>query len=179
MNRRDFITCAAAVLAGAAAPGVARAAGQLGQERRLSLIHARTGERFNRVYFAGGVYDDSAASELDRLMRDYRAGETTPMDVRLYDLLATVQAALDKPGPLYVTSGYRTVATNQQLQAEGRNPAQNSLHLYGMAADVYAPGNSVQALESMAVTLAQGGVGAYPRAGFVHMDVGRVRRWRR
>jgi uncharacterized protein YcbK (DUF882 family) len=46
-----------------------------------------------------------------------------------------------------------------------------------MAIDVRLPGRSLETLRDSARSLQRGGVGYYPRSGFVHVDVGRVRCW--
>ena len=47
----------------------------------------------------------------------------------------------------------------------------------GKAIDVAIPGVQIRALRKVALSLKRGGVGYYPRSGFVHLDTGRVRRW--
>jgi uncharacterized protein YcbK (DUF882 family) len=55
--------------------------------------------------------------------------------------------------------------------------ADNSLHMRGQAMDVMLPGRSVAQLRAAGLELGMGGVGYYPRTGFVHLDTGPVRRW--
>jgi len=47
----------------------------------------------------------------------------------------------------------------------------------GMAIDVRVPEYSLKRLHKTAVAMKAGGVGYYPKSGFVHIDVGRVRYW--
>ncbi len=49
----------------------------------------------------------------------------------------------------------------------------------GRAIDIYVPGGSLAALRRTALALKRGGVGYYPRNGFVHLDVGPIRYWER
>lgn len=49
--------------------------------------------------------------------------------------------------------------------------------MQGEAIDIRIPGVPVSKLRDLALSLHRGGVGYYPRSGFVHVDVGRVRRW--
>jgi uncharacterized protein YcbK (DUF882 family) len=51
------------------------------------------------------------------------------------------------------------------------------MHIEGKAADIHLPGVALASLQSAALELSEGGVGYYPRSGFVHVDTGRVRRW--
>ena len=74
-------------------------------------------------------------------------------------------------------SGYRSPATNAMLAARSGGVGKRSFHMRGMAIDVSLPGHSVADLRRAALALRAGGVGYYPRSGFVHVDVGRVRSW--
>ena len=55
--------------------------------------------------------------------------------------------------------------------------AKNSYHMYGKAIDIYVPGCRLSRLRRQALRLRAGGVGYYPKTGFVHLDVGPVRQW--
>ena len=173
LSRRRFLAaalCAPALIR----PGRVFAASEA---RSLTLRHARTGERFDGVYSENGGYLPDAADALDRLLRDYSADESIVMDVRLFDALSALQAEIGGE-TLYVTSGYRTERTNRRLRARGEGAARNSLHVQGMAADIYARTVSTSQLERKALALGVGGVGGYRAAGFVHVDVGAVRHWK-
>lgn len=49
--------------------------------------------------------------------------------------------------------------------------------MQAMAIDIRVPGVSTTQLRDAALRLHEGGVGYYAREQFVHVDVGRVRRW--
>jgi uncharacterized protein YcbK (DUF882 family) len=55
--------------------------------------------------------------------------------------------------------------------------AANSLHPRGMAVDLRVPARPLLRVRAAALALRRGGVGDYPESDFVHIDVGRVRRW--
>jgi len=55
--------------------------------------------------------------------------------------------------------------------------ARKSLHMKGYAADIRISGMPLAQLRQIAVDLNRGGVGFYPTSDFVHVDIGRVRRW--
>ena len=78
--------------------------------------------------------------------------------------------------PLYVTSGYRCPVYNRRVGGE-----KNSQHQLGNAADVKALQIPLRTLYEKAEGLAEfGGIGLYPEAGFVHVDVRtEVARWGR
>jgi uncharacterized protein YcbK (DUF882 family) len=146
-------------------------------KRELRLSHLHTGEKLNTVYWAEGRYLDEPLAEIDWLLRDFRTGEVKPIDRKLLDLLSLVRGGLDSSGSFEVVSGYRSPATNRMLAKQGKGVARKSLHMEGMAVDVTLPGRSLDRLRRVATALKQGGVGYYPKSGFVHLDVGRVRTW--
>jgi uncharacterized protein YcbK (DUF882 family) len=47
----------------------------------------------------------------------------------------------------------------------------------GKAIDIAIEGLATSTIQQAALAMARGGVGHYPDPGFVHVDVGRVRRW--
>ena len=49
--------------------------------------------------------------------------------------------------------------------------------MQAMAIDIRLPGVRTADLRDAALALHRGGVGYYAQSGFVHVDVGRVRRW--
>ncbi|MDZ4319271.1 MAG: DUF882 domain-containing protein [Phenylobacterium sp.] len=51
------------------------------------------------------------------------------------------------------------------------------MHMDGLAMDIRMPGVDLARLRDAAWRLQAGGVGYYPGSDFVHVDVGRVRRW--
>jgi len=54
--------------------------------------------------------------------------------------------------------------------------AENSQHLYGRALDVRFAARVPEAVAA-ARAMKRGGVGWYPRSGFIHLDTGPVRNW--
>ena len=146
--------------------------------RRIDLRRAATGERFNGVYFAAGRYIPDALAHLDWVLRDVHADRAAMMDLALVNLLCLMNSAM--PGrELIVTSAYRTRATNDRLRRRTGLAARNSLHLHGMAVDFYCQRVPPRAIARLARRFDVGGVGRYDRLGFVHVDVGVSRYWRR
>ncbi|MCP5367202.1 MAG: DUF882 domain-containing protein [Hyphomicrobiales bacterium] len=160
----------------AAAPARPRPAAAAG-DRTLAYLNLHTGEKVTATYWADGAYLDDGLGEMDRVLRDFRTGEVTDMDRRLYDLLHALRRRLDTDAPFHVISGYRSPRTNAALAQAGGGVAKRSLHMRGMAIDIRVPGRSLKALHRAARSLRGGGVGLYPRSNFVHVDVGRVRYW--
>lgn len=176
MERRRFLKYGlAAPLALAPAPALARIVG--GPPRRLAFDNLHTGERLNLTYWADGAYIADSLASMNVLLRDFRTGETKAMDLRLFDLLYALRRKMDSAAPFGVISGYRSPKTNAALRRKSRGVAKHSLHMRGMAIDIQLPGRALPDLRAAAIRLARGGVGYYPRSGFVHVDVGRVRSW--
>lgn len=177
--RRGFLKAGALVLGGCIFPQVVLGAakGMLPSERSLSLYNPHTGESLRTVYWSKGQYLAESLAEINRILRDYRTDEVVSIDTGLLDLLHTIHHHTGSREMLHIISGYRSPATNRHLRENGRGVAKNSLHMEGLAADILLPDRSLSALRRTAVALKRGGVGYYPRSGFVHVDIGQVRYW--
>jgi uncharacterized protein YcbK (DUF882 family) len=146
-------------------------------ERKLAFHDLHTGESFSAVYRVGGRYVPEAIAEMEHLLRDFRTGEQTSFDRRLFDLLHRLQHTVGRGRPYQVISGYRSPKTNAMLAARSGGVAKRSYHMKGMAIDVRVRGVSTRELREAALKLRKGGVGYYPKSDFVHLDVGPVRHW--
>ena len=175
--RRRFILGFAAPLALALVGLPPRQAEAARRQRSILLHHCHTGETLKTVYFADGRYLPEALRAVTRHLRDWRDGTTRPIDPRLLDLLWSLRRKLDVDAPVEVFCGYRSPETNAMLRRRSRGVARNSLHMQGMAIDFRVPSRSLRAVRAAAVSLKAGGVGYYPRSGFVHVDTGDVRYW--
>jgi uncharacterized protein YcbK (DUF882 family) len=145
--------------------------------RRLSFENLHTGERLQAAYWQDGGYDPAACRKIDWILRDHRAGLTTPIATNLLDLLHAIRGKLSTDEPFQVISGYRSPGTNAHLARMSSGVASNSLHMQGLAIDVRLPGCALSRLRDTAKALKVGGVGYYAKSDFVHIDVGRVRYW--
>ena len=145
--------------------------------RTLQFHNLHTGEGFNGAYWANGNYMPDALAEIRTVLRDFRTGDEHEIDRRLLDLLTVLHSRLETTEPFEVISGYRSPKTNAMLRELSGGVAAHSLHMEGMAIDIRVPGRSLPNLRDGALSLGQGGVGYYPASDFVHVDVGRVRRW--
>lgn len=165
----------------AAAAAVGAPAGQalanLGPVRKLGFHNLHTGESLETAYWEGGTYVPDALSAVNRVLRDFRTGEIHPIEPKLLDLLTHLQAKLGVSRPFQVISGYRSPATNAKLHAASNGVATKSLHMQGKAIDIRLSGVELADLRDAALDLQLGGVGYYPGSDFVHVDVGRIRRW--
>lgn len=144
--------------------------------RTLNLYSINTGESLKLVYWVDGIYINSSLEEINHLLRDYRSGEVAPIDIRLLDVLYMI-TKLSERERIVVVSGYRSPSTNLYLHMKKRGVAKDSYHTLGKAVDIRVEGLSLQSLKDIALSLKAGGVGYYPRSGFVHLDTGAFRYW--
>ena len=172
--QRRQLLCAAAAAPLLALPqiGLARSGG-----RELSFSHAHTGETLRAVYWENGAYLPDALNEINHLMRDFRSGEVFPIDPHLLDLVHKIQARAGNANTFTVFSAFRSPATNKKLRESSSGVAKKSFHMQGKALDIQLSGVSADKLHKIALSLEKGGVGLYRSSGFVHVDVGPVRRW--
>jgi uncharacterized protein YcbK (DUF882 family) len=174
-GRRNFLRLGAAIVTSTlAAPVLAKAP----SERILAFRNLHTGEFLRTAYWVDGSYDAASLDRIRHLLRDFRAHQVGPLVPGLLDLLWALQRRVESREPFHVISGYRSPKTNAMLRRLGHQVAARSLHMEGEAIDIRLPGRALRELHTAAVKLRAGGVGYYPRSGFIHVDVGRVRYWR-
>lgn len=152
LSRRNFVGGGATALIMTALPQRLSARTP---ERRLALVNANNGERFDACFFANGRYRAEGLAELNHAMRDWRTGATRSMDPNLLDLLVRVRDRLDvAPNkPLKLISGYRCPKTNAMRHARSRSVASNSQHMLGKATDIAVPGVPLNRLHAAALSL--------------------------
>jgi uncharacterized protein YcbK (DUF882 family) len=145
---------------------------------QLRLFHTHTGERIDIVYRHGDTYVPEALDKLDHFLRDHRTGDVRHYDPRLFDLLWDLEAAVGRPlAELHIVCGYRTPWSNEFLRTHSSGVAQHSLHMQAEAIDIRLPGTNTSAFRNAALALHRGGVGYYAHSDFIHVDLGRVRKW--
>lgn len=166
----------------APAPAVAPQApailtGAYADAKRIVLHNLHTGDRFDEVYFAKGVYVPDALAEAQRVLRDWRNGEEHFMDPKLFDALHGIADKLETRQPFQIISGYRSPQTNAMMHARSAGVASHSQHMLGKASDIRVDGVDLNVVHRAALSQKAGGVGLYPVSNFVHVDVARVRTW--
>ena len=172
LSRRAVVCGLAATLVGSGAGGTAQAS----LVRRLTVFRPASEEvGYDVPFWWNGAPHENGLAKLDWLMRDVNAKQVRPIDLRIYYLLALIQAEFGGQAIL-ITSGYRTQATNNQLRRQGIDAARNSFHLHGQAADINIPGVSPPRVAAFVSMLGMGGVGVY--SSFVHLDTGPQRFWK-
>jgi len=184
MDRREFlqfgVKCATLAAAAVLAPDSLLAAiRRSAVPKSLSLYNPHTGESLGITYAENGIYLPDALDEINYMLRDYRTGEVKTIDPGLVDLLYAISRRMELTPrhPLHVVSGYRSPETNAMLRKRSRRVAKNSYHVKGQAVDFRVPHRHLSQLRKAALNLRAGGVGYYPRAHFLHIDVGRFRYW--
>ena len=147
-------------------------------EYRLRFFHTHTGEHLDIIYRLGNQYIPDALARVDQFLRDHRTGDVHHYDPRLLDLLNDLLASVGRSGAeLNVICGYRTPWSNNFLRTHTSGVAQNSLHMQAEAIDIRLPGLRTSFFRDAALALHRGGVGYYAKSDFIHVDVGRIRRW--
>lgn len=195
MNRRDFLkvmggglVCAAGISLATrpAIAGLPKASSKIVSGKALSIHNIHTGEKLKATFWEKGHFVNGALEELNHLFRDFRTGDVAEIDPKLFNLLYAVQKKTGVTGKeIEVICGYRSEASNEMLREKsfakhrGRSSgvAKQSYHLLGQAVDINIPGVSLKGLKNAALAANSGGVGYYPRSGFVHIDTGPVRKW--
>ena len=149
-------------------------------EYRLRFFHTHTNQHIDIVYRRGNQYLPEALDKLDDYLRDWRTGQVHHYDPLVFDLLHDLLASVHQAdSEIDVICGYRTPKTNEFLRTRQTHTgvAERSLHMQAEAIDIHLPQVSTARLRDAALALHRGGVGYYQASNFVHVDVGRIRRW--
>jgi uncharacterized protein YcbK (DUF882 family) len=147
-----------------------------GSPRTLTFFNMNTQETITSTYRRGGQYIPAELQKLSTFLVDHKSGDVIAIDPELFDILFHLQRRLGNSS-FEVLSAYRSPQTNAVLARMSRGVARNSLHTQGQAIDIKVPGVSPYQVRQAARELGLGGVGYYPRTGFVHVDTGPVRYW--
>ena len=140
-------------------------------EKRLKLFNPNTGDHFNEVFWAEGELIPDALKSFDHILRDRYTEECVEINRKLLELLHSLQNKLLPKQPINVFCGYRSTKTNEEYRSRKGGVAKHSRHLTGDAVDFNVPGVQLRELKKAAIKLKAGGVGYYPRSGFIHMDI--------
>lgn len=126
----------------------------------LELYNLNSGEEADlEIFNDDGSYDVEELAEATHILRCKRTDTEKPIDPRLIAILSHIYDHFGKP--LQIVSGYR----NQRKQT--------SFHYRGSASDIRIDGVPPKKIVEFANSLDAGGmgIGLYPRAKFVHVDV--------
>jgi uncharacterized protein YcbK (DUF882 family) len=145
--------------------------------RSLNLVNVNTSETLAVTYWSDGAYHRDALDKLNHFLRDSQNNQQTEMDPLLFDVLWHTMQITGYGGTVEVLSAYRSPTTNAWLASVSRGVARDSQHMNGNAMDIRFIGVPVFKIRQAARSLQMGGVGFYPRSGFVHLDTGPIRYW--
>lgn len=158
--------------------GMGRAAASLNAPTSsLAFYNIHTAEALSITYRMQGAIVATALERINRLLRDFRSGESMAIDIDLLDTLDRLYERFGRRGRFEVISGYRSPSTNAALRRVTSGVALHSYHMLGRAIDIRLIGTPTDRLRDAALELGRGGVGYYPDSNFVHLDTGAVRRW--
>ena len=171
MQRSTWLLAALAMAGHPARASTTPRAERLGI-RRLALRHEATGARFAGPYHDGLAADPIALADISAVLADHHSGAVRAFDPAALDVLWLVARRAGLMGEVAILSGYRTPQTNALVHGAG-----DSQHLRAAALDVLLPTAAFAPFLETALNLGKGGVGSYPRRGFVHLDSGPPRHW--
>lgn len=180
-NRRSFLKAALAGMF--ALYGVTPAFAKILEseqlpEGRLTLFNIHNEETLTVTYRSvDGGYDSEALSAIDRILRCHYTDEVTKIDISTIEYLNQIDKELGGGNEIHIISGYRSPEYNSILREGSRGVAKRSLHMQGKALDIAIPHIGTDTVRETALKLQKGGVGYYPRDGFVHIDSGPFRTW--
>ncbi len=150
-----------------------------GETRTLHLYHTHTGETIDATFRLDGRYDPEVLRQLNHFLRDWRNNDEISMDPRLFDAIWEAYRTAGNTDRIQIYSSYRSPETNAMLRRRSKAVAEHSQHMLGKAMDTTVPGFPMERIREAGMKLQHGGVGWYPSANFVHIDVGGVRSWPR
>jgi len=146
------------------------------KEKKIFMYNIHTGEFYDEVFWADGKYISENINKLNYFMRDFREDKVKPIDLKTVEAIYHVSLHTKKNRPLILNSAYRTPKTNKKIGG-----ARHSQHKLAKAIDFSLDKKdhtSLYALKRFLVNNHNGGVGYYPRQGFIHVDSGHKRYWR-
>ncbi len=111
------------------------------------------------LYNEDGSFNEDALDQLNHLWRCKRTDTEKAINPRLFEMLSRVFDHFGRR--IELVSGFR----NQKHVT--------SFHFHGSASDIRIPGISDKELQKFVQSLDVGGmgIGIYPRAGFIHVDI--------
>ena len=180
-NRRAFLKASllGAFVLGSSRSGFAQyMTSQKYPSSNLTLYNTHTSEKLTTTYRTpDGDYDAEALKSINWILRCHYTNEVANMDVRVLNFLNMVDNQLGGDNEIHIISGYRSIEYNDLLRRESGRVAKHSLHIEGKAIDIVIPSVNLSTVRKTALALRQGGVGYYPKTGFIHIDCGKLRTW--
>ena len=176
IGRRRFLVASAQAAAALILPPPLVCWARAPRKYPLSFFHTHTEECLKIVHIPGR-HSRSVQKKIKRFLRDFRTGDTHPIDLALLDVLCRIQSVTGSRGTIEIISGYRSPQTNRVLSKTTHGVAKKSLHMKGRAVDIRITDVSTAKVRNVATALKTGGVGYYAKSDFVHLDTGQFRTW--
>jgi uncharacterized protein YcbK (DUF882 family) len=135
----------------------------------IELEHLTTHASYQLRSDAGGRFSQKKMRALAQLLRCHHTGKRHSINERLIEILYATARHYHN-AKLFIVAGYRA----PQIARQKGNP--RSPHKRGVACDFQVAGVSNESVRDyLQKTYHKIGLGYYPRAGFVHLDVGRTK----
>lgn len=176
-QRREFLRKSILLGAGLTVSPYELFAMKIPTDKTIKLYNIHTQEHLTATYWSKDHIVKSEMEKINHFLRDFRTGDIQEMDPKLLDQLYAIQLIRDTSKPFQVISGYRSAKTNAMLNRTTEGVAKNSFHVKAQAIDINLPGTELKNLKKLARFLQRGGVGYYPKSGFMHIDTGPIRYW--
>lgn len=176
MSRRNFIVTSSKLTLGLSLLSPTDLFAKKSPIDSIHFYHTHTQEQFE-LCFTNHTCPPSVKKDLYTFLRDFRTGDTHPIDFRLMKILHKIKRETGSKGVFEVISGYRSPKTNEKLRSKSGGVAKKSFHLNGQAIDIRLTDVATSDLRDAAISLKSCGVGYYAQSDFVHIDTGRVRSW--
>lgn len=125
---------------------------------------------------ASGNWVDAEYQKICAILRSRGDDKILPVEKSLIVLADHLQDHFGAD-TVEIISGYRSSDFNKSLKDDGRNVAENSMHIQGKAMDIHLDEIRESAVRDYLMKLSLGGVGFYGNRLMVHMDLGQDRQW--
>ncbi len=125
---------------------------------------------------ASGNWIEAQYQKICAILRSRGDDKTLAVEKSLIELADHLQDHFGAD-TVEIISGYRSADFNASLKDDGRNVAENSMHIQGKAFDIHLDEIRESELRDYLLKLGLGGVGYYGNRLMVHMDLGPVRQW--
>ncbi len=175
--RRKFLIQATSTAVAVCLPQLSLAKSNPLEARSLAFLNLHTQETLSCIYWKNNQLSFSALTKIHHILRDHRTQEISQIDPQLINLLYKLHTATQSKAPFEIISGYRSPKTNEALRKNTSGVAKRSLHMQGKAIDVRLADVDLRKFRDIAIELQSGGVGYYPKSGFLHIDTGTPRYW--
>lgn len=144
---------------------------------KLRFYHSHLKEFTNFTFRKNGEIDIQGLKKAQHALRSRTDQKVIAIAPELLDLIDHLQDHFHVD-TVEIISGYRSLSFNQKLKDKGRDVADNSYHVKGMAIDFHLDEIREETIHDYLLKLKLGGVGFYGNLDFIHIDTGPFRTWK-